>query len=161
MILHNIITEEPGSVPIEGAIVNMDGILQFTNEDGETTFTGFLPGTYGYIILKDGYLLASGDVEVIDENVLVEVELLIDGIYENLNYDFRIFPNPGKGLINLNLVSNPDYIEIYNAYGAKLFDLQTTQLDVKIDIQDFPKGIYMLNVVYGNEKYSQKLIKNQ
>ena len=39
-----VVTEDPGGQPVEGAIVNMSGIIQFTDETGQTTFTGFLPG---------------------------------------------------------------------------------------------------------------------
>lgn len=156
-----ILTEEPGGAPVEGAIVNLDGIIQYTNEDGETTFTGYLPGTFGYTILKDGYYLQSGEVEVIDENVVVDIELLIDGLFENSNKDFKIFPNPGNGLMYLNLTTIPDRIEVYDALGSKLFDIKTKQFDVELDIRAFPNGVYILNVVYEDEIYSQKLIKNQ
>ncbi len=156
-----IITEDFGEAPVDSAIVNMDGIIQYTNEDGEATFTGYLPGDYGYVVIKDGYFLESGDVEVIDDNVTVEINLLMTGISDIASQYFRIYPNPGNGLINLEMAAIPDHIQIFNAFGTKLFDLKPNQLNVKLDLQQFYIGIYILNLVYGDDIYSQKLIINQ
>lgn len=156
-----IVTAEPGGLPIENAIVNMDGILQFTNEYGEATFTGFLPGTYGYIVILEGYSLESGDVEVVDDNVIKEVGLILTSLPKIAIEDFKIFPNPSSGLVNLDLAILPDKIEIFDAFGAKVFDLLPNQKETRLDVQNFPNGIYFLNIKYGDEIYSQKLIKNQ
>lgn len=156
-----VITEDPGGAPVDSAIVNMDGILQYTDEDGMTTFTDFLPGMYDYIIIKDGFYLMTGEVEVIDEDVTVEIGLLIDAISDIESQYFKFYPNPNNGLINLELTHTPGHIEIFNAFGEKLFDLISSEQDVQVDLSVAPIGIYILNVTYGEERYSQKLIKNQ
>ena len=101
------------------------------------------------------------DVEVIDENVTVEIVLILDAISNFSDKGFKIYPNPSNGLINLNLGNIPDHIEIFNAFGTQVLDLETNQQEIVIDIQDYPKGIYILNLIYGNEIYSQKLLKNK
>lgn len=156
-----IITEDPGGAPLDSALINLDGIIQYTNEDGETTFTGYLPGTYQYFISKDNYNLATGNAEVIDENVTVEIVLILDAIQNLTDRDFKIYPNPGKGLINLSFDIIPDKIEIFNAFGVKLMDSKINQEEVVVDIQDFPNGIYIINLISRGEIYTQKLIKNR
>ncbi len=69
------VTDDTGTNPIENALVDLDGIQQYTNEFGETTFTGYLPGTFPFTISKDGYSSATGSVDVIDANVTVPVSL--------------------------------------------------------------------------------------
>lgn len=138
----------------------MDGIIQYTNEDGLRIFNDYLPGTYSYIVLKDSYFLEMGDVEVIYEDVTVEVSLLIDVIFKDEYQFFRIFPNPNNGLINMEIDRIPDHFEIFNAFGEKLLHSAIDQYNVRIDLQGFPKGVYILKLIYGDEVYSKKLIKN-
>ena len=71
-----IVTEGAGTNPIENALVEFDGVQQYTDASGETTFIGYLPEIYGYLITKDIYYSESGEVEVIDDDVTVEVSLL-------------------------------------------------------------------------------------
>jgi len=45
------VTEESNSIPIEGATVNMNGTIRYTDENGLADFVGYEPGTYDYIVL--------------------------------------------------------------------------------------------------------------
>lgn len=91
----------------------------------------------------------------------VEIVLILDAIQNLTDRDFKIYPNPGKGLINLSFDIIPDKIEIFNAFGVKLMDSKINQEEVVVDIQDFPNGIYIINLISRGEIYTQKLIKNR
>jgi hypothetical protein len=153
------VTEEPGGVPVDSAIVNVGGILQYTNQNGETTFTGYLPGTYGYVVTKDGYNLASGDAIVVDENITVEVGLLLISILENKLEIPKISPNPGNGLFQVYFKRVPDYITVDNLVGERLIHNKVSQNEFLLNIKDYPPGIYLLSCYYGPVKHTQKLLK--
>ena len=74
-----VVTDETSGDPIEDALVDLGGVQQYTNESGNTTFAQYLPGTYYYTITKDGYFVVSGEVQVIDEHVTLDVILVTDG----------------------------------------------------------------------------------
>ncbi len=71
-----IVTDESATNPIENALVNLDGVEQYTNAAGETTFIDILPEIYPFSISKDSYYSESGDIEVVDDDVTVEVSML-------------------------------------------------------------------------------------
>lgn len=78
------------------------------------------------------------------------------------NYDFNIYPNPGKGIINTSSsMSN-------QTYSLRVLDLQgrvlKTIIDSNIiDISDLDKGIYLLQLLNANNEIlqTQKYLKNE
>ncbi len=90
--------------------------------------------------------------------------LLIAGIENSKNTAFyHAFPNPTTGNITLLFDKEDNYHgTIYNVLGEKAssFSLENKKEQV-IDLQDFPVGMYYLEVVNSKGKISvQKIIKN-
>jgi len=149
------ITEEPGSIPVENTIVNLDGILQYTDAAGTTVFNDYLPGSYSYVILKDGYELETGVAEVINEDLSIEIILLINEIYNELIQNISIYPNPTDGL--LNIITG---VGISQAYQITICDLSgrvVSKTDMKagvkqFDLSDLQKGMYIIQIREEAEK---------
>jgi len=57
---------------IEAATVMLDGVEK---APGEYTFEYITPGTYDYKVEKEGYKTVEGEVEVVDQNVIIEVKM--------------------------------------------------------------------------------------
>ena len=70
-----VVTDDLTGDPVENALVGLEGEQQYTNESGETVFTGYLPGTYAYSVTKGEYYEQTGSVEVTDDNVTENVAL--------------------------------------------------------------------------------------
>ncbi len=80
-----------------------------------------------------------------------------------------IFPNPAKNEVNLTFeISNKKIktveVEFYNILGQKVKNTQLKNIygnSLKtLDIKDFPKGIYLINILEDGQKVtSRKLIK--
>ncbi len=69
------------------------------------------------------------------------------------------FPNPFRNQLNIDVLENTQ-IELINALGQKIGDFNlTTEQDNIISTEDWPKGIYFLNVHSKSEDYSIKLLK--
>ncbi len=72
----------------------------------------------------------------------------------------NVYPNPANDIIHIDYNESFDHevqqIEIQNIIGKTVFF--STQKQSKIDIQNFPKGIYFLNLSCNNGILSKKII---
>lgn len=84
------------------------------------------------------------------------------GIYTHVTSDVsvNVFPNPSKGLINIDLKNNSNvvYISIVNSFGSivyrNLYNKHTITTPIAIDLTDKPSGAYVINI--SNEKGVQQ-----
>lgn len=76
------IVEDKDGNAITDAIITFDGD---TFDAGVYEFFNLSPGTYAYTVSKDDYANASGEVTVVDEDV-VETVMLGDAIYYNVTF---------------------------------------------------------------------------
>jgi hypothetical protein len=78
------------------------------------------------------------------------------------NGEFKIYPNPCKEYTNLFFKQYAkNNISIYDVEGKLLFKIETNDLSLKINTQDFESGIYFLKVQNNTGVTTQKLIVNQ
>jgi hypothetical protein len=102
---------------------------------------------------QESLLAASKDVFQVDE------------IREQLNKDaiFRIYPNPGSGIFNLEIIGEPQeaFLEIYGLMGVKYLEKRLAgQNKYVLDLSDKHAGVYLLRIVINGESGMLKLIKN-
>ena len=80
---------------------------------------------------------------------------------ENLTYEqFKIYPNPNKGIFNIKFDKNPSQnwqYQITNLQGQILINNQQL-IDHKIDANRLPAGVYLLNLQNDEKIYTQKII---
>lgn len=149
-----IVTENLGVNPVEDALVNLDGLIQYTNELGVTTFTNYLPGSYPYTIIKEGYPLVIGTADVIDDDLTIEVDLLIDNIGEFESKGIFIYPNPTESLLNINLDDNFPAIEqiiLFDLTGKIISHWGVSNHKNQIDLSGFKKGVYLIQIKAGED----------
>lgn len=79
------------------------------------------------------------------------------------NYNkLTILPNPSNGIfkISLNEVSEGT-IEISDLYGFNIYKSEfKNQTEFEMNLQDRPKGIYIVKVFSGDQVFTNKIIKN-
>lgn len=81
------------------------------------------------------------------------------GVYKNSdNHIVNIYPNPNKGIFNVDLLSIPGevIVTIVDFSGKTIKTITTNGSQVaKVDISELSKGVYMLNVntVYSSKTY--------
>ncbi len=80
---------------------------------------------------------------------------------ENLTYEqFKIYPNPNKGIFNIKFDKNQSQnwqYQITNLQGQILINNQQL-IDNKIDASRLPAGVYLLNLQNDEKIYTQKII---
>lgn len=69
-----------------------------------------------------------------------------------------IFPNPTKGYITMN-VKEPSTILVYNTMGKLLKNFKQDVPLANYDLTNLPSGVYCIEVVEGNEKHYQNIVK--
>jgi len=73
------------------------------------------------------------------------------------NLSIRLFPNPVKGVLNIEYKETIETIEIYNLLGKKVKSLSNNSKS--INIQDLSSGMYLLKIYSGNRTISRKIVK--
>jgi len=76
----------------------------------------------------------------------------------NFRSDFTISPNPSNGKFEISVEGFlPELIEIYNLQGEKVLQSRTAS---EIDLSCAAKGIYIIKITSGTNKYLKKIILN-
>jgi hypothetical protein len=72
------------------------------------------------------------------------------------NFKINIYPNPANGIVSIN--SNTEILEIviFSLNGEKFFYSNNT---TKIDLSDYPKGIYFISIKNKKGKVYRKIIR--
>ena len=79
---------------------------------------------------------------------------------ENLSEEiFQLFPNPATNEITIKSDRNLGRIEVFDMMGKKLHDIMEIQSQTRIDISQFPNGVYLLNRTHDNGTSIHKFIK--
>ena len=69
---------------------------------------------------------------------------------------FSVYPNPTTGVINIQSNTAIDSYIIYNQLGQVMKTGNDTN---RIDINSFPRGLYMLQITSGNSSVTKKIVK--
>ena len=68
-----------------------------------------------------------------------------------------VYPNPTRGLIHIETRLEIE-VELYDMTGKLL--IKSNNASNRIDINDFPSGIYNMTIIYEDKRYSKRIIKN-
>lgn len=81
---------------------------------------------------------------------------------EKANTKYTLFPNPSKGIVNIQLSSNHsvEIIEVYSIQGKLItFEVISNQENLlSIDLSDQSKGVYFLRFISTDEIVSQRIV---
>jgi len=119
-------------------------------------------GCWGaYADLPSGILLAS-DMQkglfVLDKNQAL-------GVHENNtgNFNLVVYPNPSKGLININLngeLNQSVQVSVYSADGKIVFEktFQPSAMNsFQVDMKDFAAGLYMVQAISAQQTLVRRI----
>ncbi len=90
-----------------------------------------------------------------------DVNILPDGINDNSNTSFSVYPNPSSGRFSIKIFESTEQneiLEIYNICGMLVFSQNLKNTVENIDLQPLETGIYMVKVKNSNKQFVKKLI---
>ncbi|MBL7998434.1 MAG: T9SS type A sorting domain-containing protein, partial [Candidatus Kapabacteria bacterium] len=75
----------------------------------------------------------------------------------------RIIPNPTTGIFTIDVpIDEHATIEIFDTRGMKLFSqAQSYQSKSRVDITSYPPGMYVVVLTVGEQRYFEKVIKQE
>jgi len=86
-------------------------------------------------------------------------------IYDIADATIRLYPNPTTAKFTLEIQTSfigKISVSVYNALGMKLLNKEienySTKISMPFNLQNFGKGIYYIDVIYGNTQTREKLI---
>ena len=127
--------------------------------------------TWGRSILatKDGGIILVGDTKSLSyprtfESFVVkypaEAFLTIEGAHENNLRTAIVYPNPGRGEMNIRTALPEGRIEVYDIMGKVIYKQDITEEVTKIPTEGWAKGMYLWRVYSeGKEAESGKWVK--
>ncbi len=140
------------------------GAAFFTNSAATSTYQQFVadfeyysthnPDTMNVLIMSSGYTGVAGSNVIIDD-------LMFDystSISDNETLDFYAYPNPSNGVFNVNLAKNETTtFKVYNSLGQMVYQNISNDIVNTIDLSQFVKGLYLLEVSNGKTVKTKKL----
>lgn len=135
------------------------------------------------VLLKAGFVALSGSrvhvynegctgTYLLRESSSNEGTMRDMGVNENLepnkveqtivSNNIKLSPNPNSGIFKISLPElSEGTIQIVDLYGLTVLNHTfKNQKEIEINIQDKPKGIYIVKVISDNQIYTDKIIKN-
>lgn len=80
------------------------------------------------------------------------------GIDKAQEISFTIYPNPANGVFNFSSTTNYDSLSVYDIQGRKLFHKFNESDLTSIDLANYPSGMYFIQFLIKNKKYTHKII---
>ncbi len=79
--------------------------------------------------------------------------------YTNLN-SLIVFPNPAKGVCNIDLtgISDIRFIGIFDINGKKILDLTADSNILTVDMTSFVSGVYFIKIITPDHQYVQRFV---
>jgi hypothetical protein len=100
------------------------------------------------------------DLDAPDYSHLMQTTTSITDVKKN-SIPFTVYPNPGNGKINIHVLDKQvkGTIEIYDVQGNLIQHVDIAQAtDYLLDLSNYSKGIYLLNMIADDKKYAEKII---
>ena len=145
-----------GSINLSVNGVGVNYTYLWSNGNTTQDITSVLPGNYS--------------VTVTDEWGCIVNESFVVGFYNLINENavndyFNVYPNPSNGLFFIEYEFNKmigNSIEIYDLTGKLTFTQKLTESkgQINVDLQQYPKGLYLIRKINGNKIYSYRVSIN-
>lgn len=82
------------------------------------------------------------------------------GINDINSLEFKVYPNPTTDIVNITTKENIVSYQVYDMGGKLLVEKnKLDKKEVKVNLESYQKGIYLLNIKTNKRSYTQKVTK--
>jgi len=111
----------------------------------------------------DGTLsVSAGNMCGLGEESSLAIDVVHVGIQEIEQSAIKLFPNPTKGILNVELskeLTSDIHVKVINLLGENVLQLENvSQNQFKLDISQFTPGIYLVHIQAGNQILTKRII---
>ena len=89
--------------------------------------------------------------------VFCEIDITDIGEDSSFNGNIHIYPNPTKGEVTVSS-EGLNHIRIMNAYGQTVYNAKMDSDQVRIDLSDMAKGVYMIHIEANGGQMVRKIV---
>lgn len=112
----------------------------------------YIAGCTGTFLSKTSYDYIDGPEEMTMQESAKEI---------NKKMAVKVSPNPNNGIFKVLTDTAHGNIQITDIYGLNVFKSDfKNQNEIEVNIQNQPKGIYIIKVISANQIYTDKIFKN-
>lgn len=148
---NNVIIDNKGGFEIESFVT-----CDFRAGQSIVFMSGFVAKTGSNMSAK--IITTPNEARFYNSNNQIAVNSINSIKEENI---IKVYPNPNNGIfkININEVSEGTIVVI-DLYGFIVYKSNfKNQSEFEMNLQDKPRGIYIVKVISGNQTYTRKIIK--
>ena len=131
-----------------------------TNQPGDYYFGLVEPGSYDYIVEKDGFFDAEGTVFIVHYDDVTETVTMTPSdvsTMEPVEISTNIFPNPASGRFNITSSRDIDEIQVIDLLGKTVYFTSVSGNEHTVDLSDFRPGIYFVRVTSEGQMQTHRL----
>jgi hypothetical protein len=141
--------------------------LELNEQTGAISGVPTIDSIFQFVVMATNMSGSSAtmfSIEIVEEKDTTKIEEL-----RVTRYELRVFPNPTKGELSIGMcdlkyeISDMRYeicdIEIFDVYGRTVSNLKPKISNLKIDISDFPAGIYFVKITTNSGVFTKKIVK--
>ncbi|MBL7112665.1 MAG: T9SS type A sorting domain-containing protein [Bacteroidales bacterium] len=150
--------------PVNNALVVVNGDSVLSNAIGLALFDDLpIAAYYSYLITKDGYEQRGGDF-FLETDTTIQISMqAIQNNTEGLSDRGKIkfWPNPVHDLLYLNIPETfiENTIRITDITGNDLYNQKNKYGLLRINVMDYPAGVYIINIYSNESQTSHMFIK--
>jgi hypothetical protein len=147
---------EAGEVQLEPLIYTLTTYI----EEGEYVYKYFLVGnepTWGL-----GEWPGDPNRELVVVGAMVQNDVFGEQPGDPTNVDdpivqgFAVYPNPVRDVLNIQAATNIDVIRVFDLSGRIIHQAPVNDTHVQLNVNPFARGMYILQVISGNEVQSHR-----
>ncbi len=157
-----LISDVESGQPLEGVMVTLEGHGElFSDAGGQLVFEALSPGEYAWEASLDGYFPEEGLAELIDQDLLIEVEMeMTVGLQSKEAGGLYVYPNPAVDYVHIRHAgATITSWKIVDVHGKEMLKLNEDITRQRIDISNWPSGIYIIVYTLNNTQRQHKLLK--
>ncbi|MFN3406029.1 MAG: T9SS type A sorting domain-containing protein [Cytophagaceae bacterium] len=82
------------------------------------------------------------------------------GVEEKMKESFSLYPNPGSGIFHVDLNSHVNQVDVkVTDMTGKIVFSGTENSSFKLNIENAPEGVYLLELINGNDVVRRRIVK--
>ena len=122
-----------------------------------SALTSLLPnGVYPITINKGTMTALNYDFEMVDGTLTINSAPTIATTVSNDELNVKVYPNPTSSYLYVENVKDAKIV-LLNLLGKEVLIQKSIDRILKLDVSEFPNGLYILNIYNGNDVVSHKV----
>jgi hypothetical protein len=130
-----------------------------TNAQGDYFFNEMLPGTYPFTVTHQGFYDFSGEIVLLDGDLLEVVQLDEDNVFADTvsQPSLVVYPNPARDLVNITSPELIRQIMVFDLTGRQRLTFDADGNNEIISVTGLQPGIYLLRTETEIGTYTKRL----